>query len=85
MKYTYLSFADTNGFLGGLLFPGELTIDEAIRMAWFLKLNPGGEVCYQVSHPVSKREEKVLNNYVGRLLTKEDINNLDRQMNDVRQ
>lgn len=69
----YLSFADETGFLGGVFVPA-VDVVEAAQMAWDLGINPGGEVMGIGPGPLPGPE------WVGRLLSQEDIDEFDRQL-----
>jgi len=62
----YLSFVDKTGFRGGA-FIVEADYVEAIRKAWRLGINPGGEVGGIPCDPLPPTE------WVERLLTREEV------------
>lgn len=73
MKIFYLSFADEQGFRGGLIIAGSDFL-HAVANARVLGLNPGGEVAGKdiTDFPEPPAE------FVGRLLSREDIENWNR-------
>ena len=73
MNGMYLSFADETGFLGAV-FLHEQDIVSAQKEAWRLGINPGGEVMGLGPGPMPPEE------WVGRLLTREQIEEFDRIM-----
>lgn len=80
MRFTYCSFAEPGKFLGGLFLPGEMNVDQAAQTAWAMKLNPGGEVAAMVVELKYEQEMDVLKEYIGRLLTKDEIEIFDERM-----
>jgi hypothetical protein len=69
----YLSFADETGFLGAA-FIREQDIVSAVKEAWRLGINPGGEVMGLGPGSLPPAE------WVGRLLTREQIAEFDEIM-----
>ena len=74
MRIFYLSFADEQGFIGALIIAGSDFL-HAIGNARTLGLHPGGEVAGKdiTDFPEQPAE------FVGRLLSREDLENWDRQ------
>ena|SRR5258706_9685162 len=77
MSLFYISFAGTEGFRGAVIVAAE-TLKGAVESAWRLKINPGGEaagLCVDVS-----LEKLVPSEYKNRLLSKTDLDTLDKHM-----
>jgi hypothetical protein len=79
----YLSFADSDlpkgeQFLGCLIMRAS-HMTEAVQASHALGLNPGGEV---VGHPVKIQPGfgEVPEKYIERLLTKEELSQMEREM-----
>lgn len=83
MRYTYCSFAEPGKFLGGLFLPGEMNAEQAAKTAWFMNLNPGGEIAAMIVEPKHDREEEMLKLYVGRLLTRDEVEEFDGRMSEL--
>lgn len=84
-KFTYCSFAEPDKFLGALFLPGNLNAMQASQIAWEMNLNPGGELMCCVTEPASEREQEVVERYVGRLLSKAEIEAFDATMDAIGQ
>jgi hypothetical protein len=78
--FTYCSFAEPGKFLGGLFLPGNLNAVQASQLAWSMNLNPGGELLCCAVALKDEREQKILEQYTGRLLSKTELTELDAQM-----
>ena len=79
MTYFYMSFCDPDKpkgskFLGALVIQGS-DFDQALKKSWRLDLNPGGEIMF---FEVPKSfEHRVTPDLVNRLLTKEEVEEID--------
>ena len=76
----YLTFADPekptgSQFLGAAIVKAS-NIIEAAHVAWYLDISPGGEV-YALTVPLSV---KIPDDYIERLLTKKDLDQLDKEL-----
>ena len=81
MAMFYLSFADDEGFLGGITVTDVSNIQEALRKTWALKQNPGGQVAFvQVDE---LRVPFVPPKFCNRLMNKDELMESDRIMQQV--
>lgn len=75
MNWMYLSFASDAGFLDGCVVRAK-SIDQAVREAHRLGINPGGDVlglevpAHMIPQP----------HYRERLMTKDEIRSMEREM-----
>lgn len=83
----WLSFADAelpkgSQFLGACIVPAG-SIIEAVQIAHAMGVNPGGDV---VGHPIPESDawllaaQPTLRTYVGRILTRDECETLDREL-----
>jgi hypothetical protein len=72
MSWFYLSFASDEGFLGGCYVPGE-DVMEAVKRAWLVGCNPGGEVQGAGPMPDAVVEEHVPAEHRERLLSYSEL------------
>lgn len=69
----YLSFSRGPQFLGAVILPA-LSFSEGIQMAHLLGINPGGEV---MGAPWPPGVPRPTPGYLGRLLSQDDVHELD--------